>query len=68
MTLWLVGRVHSGSPQVHSWEYLGVFSSPEKAEARCTTDNDFVAEIEVDVPAPEATKTFPKYYYPKLPF
>jgi hypothetical protein len=60
--LWIVGRLHSGDEG--SWEVLGIYSSREKAIARCRTAFDFIATVVLDSDAPEERVAFPHYEFP----
>jgi len=61
--LWLVGQSYMDyHPQ--AWEFVGVFSTKEKAIEACKTWRYFVTSICLDVAGPEATTLF-NCFYPK---
>jgi len=67
--VWMVGQY--GEPEaptlVGRWEFVGIFSTCEKAEAACVTDDYFVMEAELDVALPqESQEQDGRGYYPRL--
>jgi len=61
--LWLVGQSYMDyHPQ--AWEFVGVFSTKEKAIEACKTWRYFVASIWLDVAGPEETTPF-NCFFPK---
>lgn len=62
--LWLVGQAYTDyHPQ--AWEFVGVFSTKEKAIEVCKTDRYFIAPIELDAAAPDETTILPNCFFPK---
>jgi hypothetical protein len=48
------------------WEFVGVFTTKEKAVAACTSPNHFVGPVLLNKRAPEETVSWPDSWYPKL--
>lgn len=46
------------------WEVVGVFTTPEAAEAQCVTPMYFVGPIELDKATPKETTAWPGCRYP----
>ena len=66
MKLWVAGR--RGALPQQEWEVLGVYSTKEKATARCLiADRDWVGPINLDEDTPEATIPWPDGQYPLWP-
>lgn len=62
MKLWIVGMITSEDGK--AWEFVGVFSSEEKAVAACTKYNFFVGPAELDERFPDDSNLWPGAYYP----
>jgi len=60
MKVWIVGQL--GMP----WEFQGVFSTKEKAEAACKTPFHFIGPAEMDVELPEQKSFWPDAEYPRV--
>jgi hypothetical protein len=58
--LWLAGR----SADDEEWEVLGIYTTEERAVARCVRGCDFVWPTEADVDFPEETEEMPEAYFP----
>jgi len=48
-----------------SWLYQGIYSTEEKANAKCVTDDFFLARVELDFDEPREPKPFDYAYYPR---
>jgi len=46
------------------WEFMGVFTSEEKAIEACTTDLHFIGPATLDERCPDATLEWEGAYYP----
>ena len=78
MRVWICGRTtreathadHAavvGNSLAGRWELLGVYTSEEKAVARCRIpDRDFVGPAGLDVDFPERLITWPDARYPMV--
>jgi|GEM_PF-1264251 len=61
--VWVAGR-DRGPEQ---WDLLGVFTTEEKAIARCTRPaSDFIGPVRLNDPLPEDPTPWPGAYYPHL--
>jgi len=64
--LWLVGQYRGGTGDGNiAWDFQGVFSSQEEAEAACRSADYFVAPATLGAQLPDATCPWPGVYYPK---
>jgi hypothetical protein len=74
-TLWLVGRYRGPDPPLPAqalpengvlapWEFMGIFTTREKAVEACTNRYDYVAPVRLDVREPEEATGFPDSFYP----
>lgn len=48
-----------------SWLFQGIYSTEEKADAKCVTDDFFLARVELDFDEPREPKQFDYAYYPR---
>lgn len=65
--LYLVGRdnVNRTSELDHTWEFMGIFDTPEMADGACTTEHDWVAPVVLNRRAPDESKPFENTIYPR---
>lgn len=67
MDLWIVGKhVRQHGPLEHSWEFIGVFDSEEKAVAACKDESHFIGPAVLNCSVQEETLAWPGAYYPKV--
>lgn len=59
-TVFVVGRVRNGA-----WDLVGVFASAARAEAACTTADDFVGPWQLDVRDTEDVHPWEGQYFPR---
>ena len=52
--------------ETQSWIFQGVYSTEDKAIAKCVEDDFFIARIKVDYDEPREVKGFEYAYYPRL--
>jgi Zn finger protein HypA/HybF involved in hydrogenase expression len=68
--LWIVGataKQSEGCAVVERWEFIGVFTTKEKATAACKDEFYFIAPMAMNRPAPhESNVPWPGCYYPLL--
>lgn len=69
--LWLVGQHTSGLWNIRkneytmvAWDFQGVFSSQELAEAACKTSYYFVVPVNLDEQLPHDSVDWPGLYHP----
>jgi hypothetical protein len=61
--LWIVGRAMDPEEK-RAWEFVGVFSSEEKAAAACATKANFIGPAVLNERLPDETQPWPGAYYP----
>ncbi len=63
--VWVVGT-HKGESELgKAWEFQGVFSTRERAEAVCEGHpNWFIGPVRIDEELPVETVKWPRCYYP----
>jgi len=60
--VWVMGQI---TPDNHlEWEFMGVFTSEEKAVQACTLDTHFVGPAVMNQRRPDDTHAWPGAYYP----
>jgi hypothetical protein len=63
-TLWLVGQAFTDyHPQ--AWEFVGVFSTKEKAIEACESERYFYAPVEIDKGRPDEMAPLLNCFFPK---
>lgn len=63
--LWVCGQNRPDLP--HRWELCGIFTTEEKAVARCLDASYWIAPLPLDVDAPEAPTPIPRSRFPLAP-
>lgn len=70
--LYVVGKSHpddidpANAPEWRRWEFQGVYSTRERAEAACIKDEYFVGPVTLDGGFPDETVEWERAYYPRL--
>ena len=62
--LFVVGRLLDDVAETQRWEFCGVFTLREHAEAHCSTDSHFVGPVPLDRYIGDDTTPWPDAYYP----
>ena len=63
MMLYVVGQINPDNR--FEWSFEGVFSTKDKAEAKCINENYFVGEVELNADLGVTTRDWDGAYYPK---
>jgi hypothetical protein len=64
--LWIVGElVPPEHASGHTWQFVGVFDEPQKAEAACTTPNHFYGAATLNERLEDVPKDWPDAIYPR---
>lgn len=61
MIVWVCGRLNGYG----SWDFLGVYSTDDRAIHACQSDVHFIAPMSMDDTAPDEPTPWPGAYFPK---